>query len=68
MLDLGLAAIEAISLVSVVFLTVNLIMAEIEIARDLPSSWAPVRRGGLSAQPLFSAPSRRSRSAWPPCP
>jgi len=44
MLDLGLAAIEAISLVSIVFLTVNLILAEIESRAIFLILTHPVRR------------------------
>lgn len=44
MLDLGLAAIEAISLISVVFLTVNLILAEIESRAIFLILSHPVRR------------------------
>lgn len=44
MLDLGLAAIEAIALVSVVFLTVNLILAEIESRAIFLILSHPVRR------------------------
>lgn len=44
MLDLGLAAIEAIALVSVVFLTVNLILAEIESRAIYLILSHPVRR------------------------
>lgn len=44
MLDLGLAAIEAISLVSVVFLTVNLILQEIESRAIFLILTHPVRR------------------------
>ncbi len=44
MLDLGLAAIEAISLVSVVFLTVNLILQEIESRAIYLILTHPVRR------------------------
>lgn len=44
MLDLGLAAIEAIALVSVVFLTVNLILSEIESRAIYLILSHPVRR------------------------
>ncbi len=44
MLDLGLAAIEAIALISVVFLTVNLILAEIESRAIFLILSHPVRR------------------------
>ncbi len=44
MLDLGLAAIEAISLVSIVFLTVNLILQEIESRAIFLILSHPVRR------------------------
>lgn len=44
LLDLGLAAIEAISLVSVVFLTVNLILQEIESRAIFLILTHPVRR------------------------
>lgn len=44
MLDLGLAAIEAISLVSIVFLTVNLILQEIESRAIYLILTHPVRR------------------------
>lgn len=44
MLDLGLAAIEAISLVSIVFLTVNLILQEIESRAIFLILTHPVRR------------------------
>ncbi len=44
MLDLGLAAIEAISLVSIVFLTVNLILVEIESRAIYLILSHPVRR------------------------
>ncbi|PIR18722.1 MAG: hypothetical protein COV48_05960 [Elusimicrobia bacterium CG11_big_fil_rev_8_21_14_0_20_64_6] len=44
LLDLGLAAIEAISLVSVVFLTVNLILSEIESRAIFLILSHPVRR------------------------
>lgn len=44
LLDLGLAAIEAISLISIVFLTVNLILAEIESRAIFLILSHPVRR------------------------
>jgi ABC-type transport system involved in multi-copper enzyme maturation permease subunit len=44
MLDLGLAAIEAISLVSIVFLTVNLILREVESRAIYLILTHPVRR------------------------
>lgn len=44
LLDLGLAAIEAITLVSIVFLTVNLILAEIESRAIFLILSHPVRR------------------------